>query len=70
MAKKLKLNTLEERRNRADLILLFKIYKNLSQPPFHSLFQLTHQDKTRGHSPKLARPVSYTHLTLPTNREV
>jgi len=35
--KKLKLNTLEERRNRADLILLFKIYKNLSQPPFPSV---------------------------------
>lgn len=51
----LRLNTLEERRNRADLILLFKMYKELSRPPFESLFQLTNQDKTRGHTLKLTR---------------
>jgi len=51
----LRLNTLEERRNRADLIFLFKMYKGLSRPPFESLFQLTNQDKTRGHSLKLSR---------------
>ena len=39
--KKLGLKTLEERGNRADLILLFKIYKTFSQTPFESLFQLT-----------------------------
>jgi len=49
----LRLNTLEERRNRADLIFLFKMYKGLSRPPFESLFQLTNQDTTRGHSLKL-----------------
>jgi len=37
----LHLNTLEERRNRADLIFLFKMYKELSWPPYESLFQLT-----------------------------
>jgi len=37
----LRLDTLEERRNRADLILLFKMYKELSRPSFESLFQLT-----------------------------
>jgi len=51
----LRLNTLEERRNRADLILLFKMYKELSRLPFESLFQLTNQDKTRGHTLKLTR---------------
>ena len=44
--------TLEERRNSADLILLFKMYKELSRPPVESL-QLTNQDKTRGHTLKL-----------------
>jgi len=51
----LRLTSLEERRNRADLILLFKMYKELSHPPFESLFQLTNQDKTRGHTLKLTR---------------
>ena len=46
--------TLEERRNSADLILLFKMYnyKELSRPPVESL-QVTNQDKTRGHTLKL-----------------
>ena len=58
--RKLKLNTLEERRNRADLILLFKIYKNLSQPPFNSLFQLTHHRLNGSSSPVLtATSLSY-----------
>jgi len=35
---KLKLNTLEERRNRADVIFLFKMYKGLTQPPFESFY--------------------------------
>jgi len=34
----LRLNTLEERRNRADLVFLFKMYKGLTRPPFDSLF--------------------------------
>jgi len=48
----LRLDTLEERRNRADLIFLLKMYKGLSHPPFESLFQLTKHDKTRGHALK------------------
>ena len=44
--------TSEERRNSADLILLFKMYKELSRPPVESL-QLTNRDKTRGHTLKL-----------------
>jgi len=44
---KLKLNTLEERRSRADLIFLYKMYKGLTQPPFESMFQLTCFGETR-----------------------
>ena len=51
----LRLNTLEERRNRADLIFIFKMYKGLSRPPFESLFQLTMHDRTRGHTLKLTK---------------
>jgi len=53
--KKLKLNTLEERRNRADLIFLFKMYKGLTQPPFESMFQLSCFGQTRGHTLKLTK---------------
>jgi len=49
----LRLVTLEERRNRADLIFLFKMYKGLTQPPFDTLFQLSKYEGTRGHSLKL-----------------
>jgi len=52
---KLKLNTLEERRNRADVIFLFKMYKGLTQPPFESMFQLTRSGQTRGHTLKISK---------------
>jgi len=45
----LRLNTLEERRNRADLIFLFKMYKGLSRPPFESLFQSSNHDRTKSY---------------------
>jgi len=51
----LRLNTLEERRNRADLIFLFKMYKGLSHPKFKSLFQLSNHDRTRVHTLKLSK---------------
>jgi len=55
----LRLNTLKERRNRADLIFLFKMYKGLTRPPFDSLFQLTTKhDRTRGHTLKLTKHCS------------
>jgi len=53
--RKLGLNTLEERRNRADLIFLYKMYKGTTQPAFDSLFQLTHCAQTRGHTLKLTK---------------
>ena len=44
---------LEERRNWADLIFLFKTCKGFSHPPFESLFRLSGHDRTRGHAVKL-----------------
>ena len=47
--------TLEERRNRADLIELFKISKGLSAISLESFFELDSSGRTRGHSLKLKR---------------
>lgn len=47
--------SLEERRNRADLIQVFKMWKGLSLPSFGSFFDLNRFDKTRGHSLKLVK---------------
>jgi len=55
--KELNLWTLEERRNRANLIDLFKIYKGFTTVPFESLFTLDCNNKgTRGHLAKLSEP--------------
>ena len=68
----LRLWTLEERRNRQDLIEVFKMYRGFSSIPLHRLFILdTNSKGTRGHTCKVVktrctRAVSYTHLTLPT----
>ena len=51
----LNLWTLEERRNRADLIELFKIYRGLSGIKFDSMFERVRDSRTRGHSLKLAK---------------
>ena len=48
--------TLEERRNRADLIELFKIYKGFTTVHFESLFTLDCNNKgTCGHLAKLSK---------------
>jgi len=47
--KELNLWTLEERRNRADLIELFKIYKGFSTVHFESLFTLDCSNKGKAH---------------------
>jgi len=60
----LRLNTLEGRRNRADLIFLFKMYKGLTRPPFDLLFQLTKHDRTRGHTIKLTKHCSNRDVRL------
>jgi ribonuclease P/MRP protein subunit RPP40 len=52
---KLHLWTLEERRNRADLIELFKMHKGLSCIKIDKLFEPALNSKTRGHSLKLKK---------------
>jgi len=55
--KEINLWTLEERRNRADLIELFKTYKGFTTVPFESLFTLDCNNKgTHGHLAKLSKP--------------
>ena len=50
---RLNLWTLEERRNRADLIELFKIYRGLSGIKIESMFEPSTDSRTRDHSLKL-----------------
>ena len=45
--------TLEERRNRSDLIEMFKISKGISAIPWNSFFRADHTKRTRGHSRKV-----------------
>ena len=47
--------TLEERRNRADLLEVFKMFKRLTTTKFDSLFSLTNNSRTRGHSAKIVK---------------
>jgi len=47
--------TLEERRNRADLLEVLKMYKGLSATPFNDFFVLQPTTRTRGHTAKLVK---------------
>ena len=51
----LRLWTLKERRNRADLIEVFKIAHGLSAIPLDEMFHLDIYRRTRGHSLKLIK---------------
>ena len=51
----LNLWTLEERRNRSDLLEVFRIYKGLSTVTFNSMFTLSNNTTTTGHSAKLIK---------------
>jgi len=42
--------TLEERRHRADLLEVFRMYNGLSLTPFCLYFRLSRVNNTRGHS--------------------
>jgi ribonucleases P/MRP protein subunit RPP40 len=53
--KALSLWTLEERRNRADLIETFKILRGYAAVSMEQLFELSNQRTTRGHTLKLAK---------------
>ena len=52
---RLRLWTLEERRNRADLIEVFKMAHGLSAIPLDEMFHLDVSRRTRGHSLKLIK---------------
>ena len=47
--------TLEERRNRSDLIEMFKISRGLSAIPWNLFFRVDNSERTRGHSMKLMK---------------
>lgn len=53
--KRLGLLTLEERRNRTDLIETFKLIKGISSVPYQHFFDLDHDSRTRGHSLKIVK---------------
>jgi len=53
--KQLNLWTLEERRNRADLIEVYKMHRGLSKLPFDAFFEMDTSRCTRGHSLKLVK---------------
>ena len=59
---RLNLWTLEERRNRADLIELFKMYKGLSGIKLETMFDPAVDSRTRGHSLKLMKHRSHLDL--------
>ena len=52
---RLKMMTMEERRNRSNLVELFKISRGLSAIPWDSFFRAGSSERTRGHSKKLAK---------------
>ena len=62
----LNLQTLEVRRHRADLILLYKITHGLVDFPLTNLFELATNTVTRGHSLKL-KPRAVAHLNVRHN---
>ena len=51
----LRLRSLEERRNRADLLEIFKMYVCVSSVRFDSIFELSTNRNTRGHTLKVAK---------------
>ena len=52
----LKLWSLEERRNRADLIETFKLFKGLTGIPYTTFFEVAADSSTRGHALKILKP--------------
>jgi len=47
--------TLKERRNRADLLEVFRIYRSLSVTPFNQFFATSLLTNTRGHTAKIQK---------------
>jgi len=53
--KKLNLWSLEERRNRADVVEVFKMLNGFSAVPFETFFQLDLNNRTRDHTAKIKK---------------
>jgi len=53
---------LEERRNRADLIEVYKMHRGLSKVSFETFFEPNENSRTRGHSLKLKKKRCNTDL--------
>jgi len=47
--------TLEQRRNRSDLLEVFRMFKGLSLTPFNHFFTLNTSANARGHSAKIVK---------------
>jgi len=62
--KELGLWTLEERRNRADIIEVFKMVKQLSSVPWNKFFSRAEGSVTRGHSWKLVKESCHSDCRL------
>jgi len=62
--RRLGLWSLEERRNRADLMELFKLMKGLSSTPWSHFFKKAEDTSTRGHTWKLAKKHSHCNSRL------
>ena len=60
---RLQLWSLHERRNRADLIEVFKLYRGLTDIPFDRFFHLS-QTSTRGHPAKIHKLQANTDMRL------
>ena len=59
---KMGLMTLEERRNRSDLIEMFKMVKGYSKVSLDTFFEFAATNRTRGHSLKLKKKRCFTDL--------
>jgi len=62
--------TLEEQRNRADLIEVFKIMRGFFSVPLESFFELSKDGRTRGHSLKLAKHQTKICTTISSMNEL
>jgi len=56
--------SLEERRNRADLIEVFKMFKGFTAVPWTNFFRKSKDSRTRGHSLKLVKNHYYCNARL------
>ena len=54
--------TLEERRNRSDMVEMFRILKGLSAIPRETFFEMNGSGRTRGHSMKIGKKVVQTDI--------